>query len=45
MFGTTQFLRNWFMETDVVPNIPIYVSIYINWIYSFLKTKKLASSS
>jgi hypothetical protein len=45
LFGTTQFLRNWFMETEVVPNIPIYASVYKNLIHNFLKTNKLASPS
>jgi hypothetical protein len=40
MFGTTQFLRNWFIETKVVPNIPVYAPVYRNWI---IKIKKLAS--
>jgi hypothetical protein len=29
----------------VVLNIPVYVSVYRNWIASFLKTKKLVSPS
>jgi hypothetical protein len=24
LFGSIQFLRNWFIETRVVPNIPVY---------------------
>jgi hypothetical protein len=26
------FLLNWFMKTDVVLNIPVYVLVYRNWI-------------
>jgi hypothetical protein len=38
MFGSTQFLINWLMEIEVVPNISVYASVYRNWIPSFLKT-------
>jgi hypothetical protein len=30
LFGSSQFLRNWFIELEVVPNIPVYVSVYRN---------------
>jgi hypothetical protein len=30
LFGSTQFLRNWFIKTEVVPNIPVYVLVYRN---------------
>jgi hypothetical protein len=45
MFGNIRFIRNWFMKIEVVPNIPVYVSVYRNWIISFLKNKKLVSRS
>jgi hypothetical protein len=45
LFGSTQFLINWFIKTEVVPNILVYVLVYRNWIISFLKVKKLASPS
>jgi hypothetical protein len=45
MFGTTQFLRNWFMENELVLNIPIYISVYRNWIYGFLKTTLLPNNT
>jgi hypothetical protein len=32
------------MEVELVPNIPVYVLVYINWIHSFLKTKKQEAS-
>jgi hypothetical protein len=41
LFGTTQFLRNWFIKIEVVSNMTVYDSVYRNWILSFLKTKKL----
>jgi hypothetical protein len=30
LFGSTLFLRNWFIEIEVVPNIPVYDSVYRN---------------
>jgi hypothetical protein len=39
MFG----LRNWFIKTKMVLNLPVYILVYRNWILSFLKIKKLAS--
>jgi hypothetical protein len=41
LFESTQFLRNRFIKTDLVPNISVCVPVYRIWILSFLKTKKL----
>jgi hypothetical protein len=30
LFGRTQFLRLWFIEIEVVPNIQVYDSVYRN---------------
>jgi hypothetical protein len=30
LFGSTKFLRNWFIEIEVVPNILVYDSVYRN---------------
>jgi hypothetical protein len=43
MFGTTQFLRNWFMETEVVPNIPVYAQ-FIEIGSQFLKNQETSLS-
>jgi hypothetical protein len=45
LFGSIQFIRNWFMKIEVVPNILVDASVYRNSILSFLKTKKILSPS
>jgi hypothetical protein len=45
MFECIQFLINWFIEIELVLNIPVYDSVYINYILSFLKTIDLVSPS
>lgn len=45
LFESIQFLRNYFIETRVVPNVQVYAPVYINWILNSLKTKKLVSDS
>jgi hypothetical protein len=45
LFGSTQFLKNWFMETGMVPTIPVFDPVSGNWFISFLETKKLGSTS